>query len=319
MDTPQSNDRPDFTSVMDGLQSGQISLTNEPYSEPVSSDPEPEAPETEASAEKSTTEELREFMDSKDDTQEEESEEELSASESDKEEDSEADSKESAEDIEAVRVTDAKGRREVKVDFSDREKLKKYVQLAYGGRKWQQERDSARTELTQLQEKYNSLEKDWQKVEDSFKSSGVAGLVNLLEGKEDAFDGWYEKEQARREAWAGMSDSERQSYQREEEARRQELKAKELEEKYEAKLAEIETERERADQRALEAKLHPSFDRYRFSGKLGDEVAEHHYDQALWNQALSNLEELPEDIEITPAMVDKEFRKVSSAFKKAWS
>lgn len=309
MSTP-ANEAPSFDSIMDGLKSGSISLSNDKPSSLGSQAPELDSePAVEEVQEVSELEQVQEFMNGSSEEEEEESESEASV-EKDKPKDA------AKAGIEKVKVTDAKGRREVEVDFSDREKLKKYVQLAYGGRKWQQERDSARAELTKTQTDYTALKTDWDKVEKAYSENGVAGLVNLLEGRQDAFDSWYQQEQEKREAFNGMSEYEKQTYYKEEQARKQEAENNKLRQEYESKLKEIQTEREQAETRSLESRLHPAFDRYRFTGTLGDNVAEHHYDQALWNQALSNLEELPNDVELTQAIVDREFRKVAQAFKK---
>lgn len=296
-----------FDSMLDGLKSGSISLSNDKPSGLESQESETES-EPVVEAESSELEQVQEFIES-----ESETEDETELSESKAETKS---TKTAKSEVEKVKVTDAKGRREVEVDFTDKEKIKKYVQLAYGGRKWQQERDSARADLTKVQTEYSTLKSDWDKVEKAYSENGVAGLVNLLEGKQDAFDSWYKQERERREAFESMTDYEKQSYYKEEQARKQEQENQKLRQEYESKLKEIQTEREQTETRALESRLHPAFDRYRFTGSLGDEVAEHHYDKALWNQALSNLEELPENVELTQAIVDREFRKVAQAFKK---
>lgn len=316
MATPESP-APDFTQIMDGISSGSISLdTNAPRIEEQEESVNPEEDSETSSSESTEPANLQEFLESKD-SEEEESETEESAEPESKDSESEQAKKAKAsKDIEEVTVTDTKGRRKVKVDFSDREKLKKYVALAHGGRKWQQERDTVKSELGKVQTEYKTLKSDFDKLEEAYQSGGVAGLVNLLEGRKDAFDNWYQQEASRRESFASMSDSERRSYELEQEQLRRDSENQKLREEYESKLSKIQEEKEITETRALESRLHPAFDRYRFSGKLGDEVAEHHYDQAIWNQALSNLEQLPEEIEITQAMIDKEFRTVSAAFRK---
>lgn len=313
MATPESP-APDFTQIMDGISSGSISLdANAPRIEEQEESVNLEEDSETSSPELAETANLQEFLESKD-SEEEESE--SAEPESEDSEPEQAKKAKAGKDIEEVTVTDTKGRRKVKVDFSDREKLKKYVALAHGGRKWQQERDTAKSELGKVQTEYKTLKSDFNKLEEAYQSGGVAGLVNLLEGRKDAFDNWYQQEASRRDSFASMSDSERRSYELEQERLSRDSENQKLREEYESKLSKIQEEKEITETRALESRLHPAFDRYRFSGKLGDEVAEHHYDQAIWNQSLSNLEQLPEEIEITQAMIDKEFRTVSAAFRK---
>lgn len=309
---------PDFDSMMDGLTSGKIGLSvDAPRTEQMQGDSEPAPEPAEESTEpKSNMDSIKEYLEN----ESEEKSEELSAEAegSDDSEEVEASSEETEEvsdnhDIETINVTGPKGRQKVKVDFSDREQLKKYVSYAYGGRKWKKERDDAQAELSKLREDYSSMDTDWKKLEDAYQKDSVKGVVELL-GQD--YEQWFQNELARREAWSNMTDSERKSYERDEALRRAEEREKDLEAKFEAKLSELNTEREQADLRAFEAKAHPSFDRYRFSGKLGDPVTEHRWDKALWNQALENLEEIPDEIEITQAMIDKEFRRVATEMRR---
>jgi hypothetical protein len=315
MATPESP-APDFNQLMDGIASGSVSLSTDAPRIDADQEPVNSENETETEVETEQPSSLQQFLDSEDGEEQEESAEPEPDSETEDSEPEPAKQAKQSKDIEEVTVTDTKGRRKVKVDFSDREKLKKYVALAHGGRKWQKERDTATAELGKVQSEYKTIKSDFDKLEEAYQSGGVAGLVNLLEGRKDAFDNWYQQEAKRREAFDSMTDSERRSYQLEQEQLRRDSENQKLREEYESKLSKIQEEKEITETRALESRLHPAFDRYRFSGKLGDEVAEHHYDQAIWNQALSNLEQLPNEIEITQAMIDKEFRTVSSAFRK---
>ncbi len=78
----------------------------------------------------------------------------------------------------------------------------------------------------------------------------------------------------------------------------------------------IAQEKEQAEIRSLESKLQPAFDRYRFAGKLGDEATENLYDESIWIKVRGRLSEYPDEVELTQAIIDKEFRTVYNAFKK---
>jgi len=220
-------------------------------------------------------------------------------------------------DIEELVITGPNGRRKVKVDFSDKDKLKKHVQLAYGARKWQKERDDAKTELSSIRTQFTELKSDWDKVEKAYASKGVEGLVDLLEGREGAYSEFRKQELVREKQFQEMDDSERAVYNREQALKVQDAQNKKLREEYEAKLTEISQKTEQAEMRSLESKIHPSFDRYRFKDTLSDPIAETEFDEMLWSRALASLDKIAdENIEITSAMVDKEFRRISQAMKK---
>lgn len=213
-------------------------------------------------------------------------------------------------DIEELTVTGATGRRKVKVDFSDRDMLKKHIALSYGARKWQKERDEARTKLEEVTKEFSGLSEDWNKVEKAYQDRGVEGLVDLLEGEEGAYSKFIKQEISRIQNFENMSDSEKDVWQAKREIDKQTRDNKRLQADYEKKLAEINAAQERTTKQQLEASLHPAFDRNRFKGRLGNEVAEHRLDKAIWTEAMAELEALPENVEITPAIASKIFRKV---------
>lgn len=213
--------------------------------------------------------------------------------------------------IQEIQVTDAKGRRKVKVDFSDKDKLTKYVQLAYGARKWQKERDDFKVQLDEKTALWDDFENAWK--------GGIKGLVNKLEGSEDAFDKLVDSEIQKRQELASLGPEELKARELDEKYRRQQLEAEKIKSDYQKKLEAIEAKEQAAEQAALESRIHPSFERYRFTGKLGDEVAEHEFDTMLWDRTIQRLEKLPEDKEITKAVIDKEFRSVSQMMRKHFS
>lgn len=220
-------------------------------------------------------------------------------------------------DIEELTITDDKGKRVVKFDFSDREKVKKAVQLALGSRKWQAERDQARKELTSIKPEYEKLKQDFSKLDDAFQKGGVKALVGLLSGNDEkAWDRIVEAEIKRREYIANLTPAERMQMEKEEELKREREEKSEIAKKYEQKLKELELKEEQAQLKSLESRVHPTFDKYRFTGKLNDAVAEHELDNALWTRAMARLAEYPEGVELTSALIDKEFRAVAATFNK---
>jgi len=218
---------------------------------------------------------------------------------------------------EELYVTLENGRRaKITADYSDRTKIKKAYEMAAGMRKFQAERDQERARIKELDSQMQELKGTWDKLETAYQSGGIEGLIDLLEGKAGASKDYIAKRVEQERLREAMSPAERAQLdlqeRYEQDRRRQEsqerIQAKRLEE-MQARLAE-------ADEKETRAMIAPSFERHRFKGKLGDPVAEHHFDQAVWMQALSNLEQL-EESELSPEVIDREFAKVSSAFARA--
>jgi hypothetical protein len=222
-----------------------------------------------------------------------------------------------SEATEELTVTLENGRKaKILADYEDRSKIRKAYEMAAGMRKFQAERDQERQRAKTLDEELSTLKSTWDSLEDAYQNGGVEGVIDLLEGREGASKEYIAKRLEQERLKESMSPDERARLELEE---RLELDRKAVSQKERIRQKEMEELRaklEEADEKETRALITPAFERYRFKGKLGDEVAEHHFDQAVWMQALSNLEKL-DDSEITADVIDREFERVSSAFARA--
>lgn len=229
--------------------------------------------------------------------------------------------------VKEIIVTDDEGRKKLKVDFADEEKLTQYVQTAYaaqkGMRKFQAERDQANSRLQDIEPKYKDLEESWSSVETAYKQAGLKGLADLLGGA-GTYDKLIEREFSRRNA----TPAERERFDLEERMNRSEADRKRLEKQVQDNLSAAEKERDEAYNRSVASRVEPAFEKYRFAGKLGDPVAEHQVDQAIWSQTMEQLDEWGDAyrkanglaatarIDVPREIVERSFRTVSANFQK---
>lgn len=214
-------------------------------------------------------------------------------------------------------VTDEQGKRKVKVDLNNTDQLKRLLPQAAGFRKMQAERDRQVEWRKTAEPRLKELESNWQTLETSYQEGGIEGLVDLLGGKAGHYKDWFKGEVDKHTKFAGASEAEKRAIAAEEQIARL-TKQQEVREKRatdaEKRAA---TDKEEAQLRSVEAQVTPVFNKYRFAGTLGNPDAEAAYDQAIWDQALKNLEALPEDQPLTNTQIEAEFRKVSGKFKAA--
>jgi hypothetical protein len=218
-------------------------------------------------------------------------------------------------DIEEIVVTGPEGKKRLKIDYTDKDKIKTAFKLAAGARKWQKERDDARKTLTEVKAEKEKADSDWQRLETAYKEDGIRGLVNLLEGK-DVYSDFLDQEIQKKREYDALSPQQKEALDLRKQSEKDKLEAAKVRTDYEKKLAEINKKQQEAEAAALNSKVTPAFEKYSFSGKLGDPVSEAEFDEMLWNKAIANLEKIPESIELTKAMIDKEFRMVSQRMQK---
>lgn len=225
-------------------------------------------------------------------------------------------------DVEYLEVTGENGKTKVKVDWSDRESIKRAISLSVGARKWQAERDQLKSKYDAIAKEAGEFKESWAQVESAFKRDGVAGLVDLFEGRQGAYEEWrqreVDKELMRRDA--SPAELERlemmeriEKLQRESSRTKQEAEAREAA----AKAAEESAVRER-----LEASINPAFDKVRFAGTLGDEALETRLDKGIWSDAMDQLAEIEEQYgpqAVTPALAARIFKESAESVRKAIS
>lgn len=218
---------------------------------------------------------------------------------------------------ESIVVTDDKGKRRIEVDFNNKDQIKKYVQLAHGARKWQAERDQALNKAKEVESQYTALRGNWDVLEQTYQSSGIEGLVDLLEGKQGAFQEWEKSRLDRYEMLKKASPAERELYEAKERELSRQREIERIRKENEDFKTKVMQEKETAELRSLESTVHPAFDRYRFADKLGDSDTEQMFDEMLWNAALKRLEPYEEKgLPITADLVEREFKSVSTALRK---
>jgi hypothetical protein len=218
---------------------------------------------------------------------------------------------------EVITITDDKGRRKVEVDWSDRDQLKKMVQMAYGARKWQAERDAAISRHKEVESKLSEQQSNWDVMNKVYGERGVEGLVDLLEGRQGAYKESVKRELERAKFLEKASPEEIEALEAREEAQKNAKEIARIRKENEDFKKQMTEKEERAELASLESKVHPVFDKYRFADKLGDADDEHMFDEMLWSSALKRLEPYEDKgLEITPELVDREFRSVASSIRK---
>lgn len=219
--------------------------------------------------------------------------------------------------IEYLTVKGPNGRsQKVKIDYSDKDSIKKAYSMAAGARKWQVERDALANEVKSLQETSGKKAENFDLLDKIYQKNGIEGVVDFLSHDQGGFDKFIEKKIKERE-WRASATPEEVALHDARQA--QTLKDRELEQ-LKKEMNEIREQnvqaRDESELRSLESQIHPAFDKYRFSGKLGSPQEEHMLDKMLWNTAMTNLEEYPDDTDITPEVIQKEFSAVSQSIRK---
>ena len=243
-------------------------------------------------------------------------EEEEKASESD----SEASEEDSSEDpdYEEVLVKGPNGRRQkLRIDYSDREKIKKAYLQAAGMRKAFQERDQALSQLKQYTEgEAKEKLEAWDYLQEAYERDGIRGLIEAIEDDPNAYDNFLEQEIQRREQLALMTPEERRAYELEQEKARKDAEVERLRQEMEEFKRSVMEEKEKAELTSLENIVSSAFEAYSFDGALNDPEKETLLNEMLWARGREALAQLPDDVPITSAVAKREFRKIAKTLNE---
>lgn len=223
-------------------------------------------------------------------------------------------------DVEFLELTDETGRRRIKIDWSNRDAIKKAVSMAAGARKWQSERDQLKSKLESQEKSAKDVQEAWDAVSKAYESQGIEGLVDLLAAEQGAYQKWMQSQLQKELAKRDASPEELERMQLKERLdkmeRERSLESKRLKEREEA----IAQERAAAEQAQLQSIVNPAFDKVRFAGTLGNEQLEDRLDRTVWSEAidiLSNIEEQQGRDSVTPAVTRKVFQEVAESLRGA--
>lgn len=224
---------------------------------------------------------------------------------------------------ELLEILDGKGnRKQIEVDFSDRETLKKTFQDRHnfekGMRKMQTERDAANKKIEEMSKELATFEL----LKRAYEDDGVEGIIDTIAGQgQKGFHQTYLTKKLEEQEWLKRASPE-QLHAKELQERLNRLERDQARREAEVtdKLTKAEKHREETEQRQLDSMFLPAMDKYGFKGKLGDSEAEELFDDNLFESVKRNLSKLvsegDQDIEVTPALIEQEFKKVSSIMNK---
>jgi len=223
----------------------------------------------------------------------------------------------SSTDIETAFFKDENGRKQkLKIDYTDRKIIKQRFLEAAAMRRFQVRGDEFKNKLSEAETKFSELNDVYSKLDTAFQQDGVKGVVSLLGQGENAWADAVDAELRTRDYLSNLTPNEKYQLEMEEFKRTSASQLAAERTKREQFEQQIAAKEEQAELRSLESKLNPAFDRYRFAGKLNDSVIEEQLDEAIWTKVTNRLSEYPDDVELTQAIVDKEFRQIANNYRK---
>jgi hypothetical protein len=152
--------------------------------------------------------------------------------------------------IEEVFVRNADGKRQaVKIDYENREAVKRAYLKAAGFDLINKKLGSRSKEFTTLEKTYKSLKADMDKLEDIYQNKGVEALIQVL-GKTDELNKLVDAKIKQQEYLRSLSPEEKYRYDMKQQNEAAEKKAAETEAKYQKMLEDISKKDEQATTRS---------------------------------------------------------------------
>lgn len=223
-------------------------------------------------------------------------------------------SKELSESVKEIAVKGKDGkRRNIKVDFSDHDKMTKYVQKAANAVRLQSERDTLQAKL----EKANQAESALESLQTIVDNSGFEGLIDHLNSDNGGFKAWIDTQVARREQRLHATEDELAKLDAEDKASQLQRRLDLIERQQAEREERIKSESQQSELNRLQSEVNPIYFKYTFDGKLGDSVAEQRHNKAMFRDVTETLDELKEQgVKITPAIIEREFRAYATPLLK---
>ncbi len=230
-------------------------------------------------------------------------------------EDSENSDEELSETTQEVLVKGKDGkRRKIKVDFSDKDKLVKYVQKAANATRLQSERDAALARIEKLQESESAIS-NLQSIVDE---RGFEGLIDQLNVDNGGYEAWIKSKLDRHEQRQHASEDEIRYLDEQEKNAALQRRLDLIEQRQIEREERVSQETEQAELDRKASEVNPIYFKYSFDGKLGDSVVEQRHNKAMYREVMERLDELADnDVKITKAVIEKEFKSYVQPFMKS--
>lgn len=265
----------------------------------------PEANETEETAVSDEVESPEVDEELETDSQPEEQSDEESGEELDSDEE---DSQSSEADIEYIKANGKK----IKVDFNDREQIKRVTALAAGARQWQVERDNLQKQFDGLNEEHGKLKEVMDYLEENKDDHEKVFEAVTGMSLEEKFQQWASEQNMINT----MSESEKELYLSNVDHQKRMKEVERREAALKAKLDQIEAEKEKTERAKQASIANPIFFKYNFDNELGDANLEHRLNRTLWNEAKHELAQLDE---VTPDAVEEAFQRISNQLRAGFA
>jgi hypothetical protein len=219
-----------------------------------------------------------------------------------------------SENIEEIAVKGKDGKRKnIKVDFSNKAQLKKYVQKAANAVRLQSERDALQAKVGGLEEASNAMN-NLQSIVDT---KGFEGLIDHLNSDNGGFQAWMDTKLSRHETRLHANEDELAKLDAEDKAAELQRRLDLIEKQSQDREARGEEERNAAVLDRLASEVNPIYFKYTFDGKLGDSIAEARHNKAMFREVTETLDSLKsEGVKISPAVIEREFRSYAQPLLK---
>jgi hypothetical protein len=225
-------------------------------------------------------------------------------------EDSESGADTSEGDIEWIKADGKK----TKVDYKDRNRIRKAHELAALARKTTADRDNLKKEFDEYKEgvsqKLEAFDILQQNKED------IHELVRLISGGKMDLEDWRKAKNAEEEEIAMMSPDELAAYNQQLAQNAHNAEINNLK----AQIQKMEEDKTNNSVQASEARkasvVNPAFSKYRFAGKLGDPTGEHRIDSMMWQSFINTMETNYKDVEWTQEAAEQEMKMIYEDMNK---
>ena len=210
-------------------------------------------------------------------------------------------------ELPTVEYVKADGKK-IKIDYSDRDHIKRVYQKFAAQTRYQSERDSYKSQLDEVQAKYSKQDEMIALLNENIEDP--AEMYRLFTGGKDLkelFKEWQKEE----DQFALLSDAEKKAYL---DAKRLDARQKEMDKREAAMNRKLEETAKKEDNAKLEqqqALVTSSFEKYRFN-EVEDADEAFSLDRRLWNDIKSRLAEYET---INKEIIDKEMKDAADELR----
>jgi DNA-binding protein YbaB len=218
----------------------------------------------------------------------------------------------------SVEVEAEDGKKLVKVDLNDKDKLSKIITTAHEAKKIKSELSSIKAEHELIKPQFEELQTVMNRIEEA-ATEGVHALVDLLLNEPGAFDRIVQEKLEEKSFYETATPEQIEAFEAKRELEKYKKRENTLSEKAKKEAEKANKAKQEAELAQISASLNNAFLKNSLNGEFNDPDLEDSINEQIWAKAKQSISQMPAEVKVTQKLAEAEFARWKKHYMDIYS